>query len=369
MIGLNAANQILQRCTSQRPVLWTSRATTAIYLILKTVISSGSFVIIPDNVCFSVVAAIIFSGNIPYFVDIDMESQSISPRFLKNIEDAGNAAVIYPYMYGICHEDIAEIKNICHQKGWYLIEDCAQSLGGKVGSANIGSFGNAAVFSFGAGKIIDSGGGGCMTTTERRLLEECEKLYSVLPEKSADYRIQSETYNQSFKKLYALCDEHRDVDLSSSLRLLIDRYRNIFIHRADNPTIDGIIDSLRALDNNLARRLHYRDQFEERFRALGVPSIIHPAGSTYWRFNILVHPAIRSSLLNCLHAGGFHASSWFPSIDRYYRARNEAKSPYPNSDYVSDRIINLWLNHEIDDSYINGVSSVIKEFLEKVRNV
>ena len=50
--------------------LFVGRAATAIYLILKTLMEEKE-VILPSNICYAAVYPIIYSNNVPVFVDVD----------------------------------------------------------------------------------------------------------------------------------------------------------------------------------------------------------------------------------------------------------------------------------------------------------
>jgi hypothetical protein len=51
----------------------TSNCSTAIYILLKSLGLKKKVIIIPANICYDVVLSILFSGNIPYPLDIDKD--------------------------------------------------------------------------------------------------------------------------------------------------------------------------------------------------------------------------------------------------------------------------------------------------------
>ena len=69
----------------------------------------------------------------------------------------------------------AEIEKICQLAKSYnlfVIEDCSQAHGAKIGNQHVGTFGDIATWSFCQDKIISTGGEGGMVTTNN------EELYS-----------------------------------------------------------------------------------------------------------------------------------------------------------------------------------------------
>jgi dTDP-4-amino-4,6-dideoxygalactose transaminase len=68
-----------------------------------------------------------------------------------------------------------------------IIEDCAQSIGGTHGARRLGSFGQAALFSFYATKMIAAGAGGMAVTTSPELADRIRDLKSY--DKKSDHRL------------------------------------------------------------------------------------------------------------------------------------------------------------------------------------
>ena len=126
--------------------IFTKDCTTAIWLALKTLEIKNKLIIVPTNVCFVVPCAIVVSGNIPMFVDID-ESLTIDSKLLLNIFDKDVKAVVLPHMYGQL-ANIQSILNISKSKGWIVIEDVAQALGSRNKYGEAGSFADISVTSW-----------------------------------------------------------------------------------------------------------------------------------------------------------------------------------------------------------------------------
>lgn len=66
-------------------------------------------------------------------------------------------AVMLVSINGRCPENIHEFVKFCKEKGIYLIEDAAQSLGSTYNGKHIGTCGDIGSFSFSAPKIITTG--------------------------------------------------------------------------------------------------------------------------------------------------------------------------------------------------------------------
>ncbi|NQT90798.1 MAG: DegT/DnrJ/EryC1/StrS family aminotransferase [Candidatus Omnitrophica bacterium] len=363
MKSISETIDLLLNCAGKSHLSWMSRGATAIYVVLKALSATGVQVIIPSNICLSVVAAILFSGNSLHLIDIELGSQSISPEGLTSVDRSKKSVVIYPHMYGICHQNILKIKDICRERGWFLIEDCAQSPGASVAGERAGSFGDAAVFSFGAGKIVDCGYGGAIATDDKQLVDELNKIYSKIGSGGVSPRVKERTYTKAFKALYAIGESRRNIDLSKPFLALLNVFKGAFIYRADELPFDRIRSGLSGITENLKERMENAILFRQEFDNSGIDYIRHPEGSAYWRFNILYAAKTRNALLRSLHSKGLYASSWFPSVDRFFKKRAPGEEAlFETSDYIGDRILNLWVNHEVDKDYVYNATSIITAF-------
>jgi len=361
MIKQSAATDLLLEKTKRSHALWVSRCATAIYVILKTITKSNSLVVVPGNICLSVIAAIKFSENTPYLVDINLESQSILPESLAKIPRNANVVIIYPYMYGICHPDAEIISDICRKRGWIFIEDCAQALGGSVNGMMAGYLGDVSVFSFGAGKIVDCGCGGAIVTNHSEMIHEFSKVYSGLPKANNDHIKNEEAYGHIFKSLYSAGERWDNIDLWRFYAAQLETFRDIFVYQENDLPFNKIHEGLLGLEKNLSQRNDHAAQFIEIFSKVKIDYMSHPKGSTYWRFSIFVPSRkLRNEILNILHKNNLHASSWYPTIDRYFRERKtDQEIMFRNCDSVEKKIINLWVNDSIGIEYIQESSQLI----------
>ena len=61
----------------------------------------------------------------------------------------------------------------------FLIEDCAQAMGSKIGERQVGNFSDVSFFSFNRGKNLSVSGGGCITTDSKELSEKIYASYKL----------------------------------------------------------------------------------------------------------------------------------------------------------------------------------------------
>ena len=77
------------------------------------------------------------------------------------------------------------LRGLANERGLFLIEDCAQAHGARIGTKMVGSFGDVAAFSFCQDKIITTGGEGGMVLTDRENLWRHDVVYEGPWEKPA----------------------------------------------------------------------------------------------------------------------------------------------------------------------------------------
>ena len=137
-----------------------------LYLLLKTLKtkekSSRNEVLIPGYTCYSVAAAIAKAGLDIRVYDLDPATLSPDYTSLEQAYTDKTLAVIVQHLFGI-PVLIEPVKKILDRNvGSYIIEDAAQSLGGKINNRPSGTHGDFGIFSFGRGKPLPLGGGGAL---------------------------------------------------------------------------------------------------------------------------------------------------------------------------------------------------------------
>jgi len=149
-----------------------SSGTAALHLALLSLgIQKGDEVILPSFVCSAPLHAISYTGAVPVIADIDRSTFNIDPRDLPDRITPKTKAIIVPHMFGMA-ADMDEILSF----GVPVIEDCAHSLGSRYKGAFTGSFGDLAIFSFYATKMIATGEGGMVLSGKEFLIESVRDL-------------------------------------------------------------------------------------------------------------------------------------------------------------------------------------------------
>lgn len=154
---------------------------TAFWAILKSLgIKEGDEVLLQAYTCVVVPNSITSLGVKPVWVDIDEETFNMDVKDLEKKISKKSKATIVQHTFGQAAE-IEKIKKIARKHKLFVIEDCAQALGGEYQGKKLGTFGDVAFFSFGRDKIISSVFGGMVITNNKKIGKRLKELQVNLP--------------------------------------------------------------------------------------------------------------------------------------------------------------------------------------------
>jgi dTDP-4-amino-4,6-dideoxygalactose transaminase len=141
---------------------WKGRV--ALYAILKALgIGEGDEVLVEGFTCVVVPNAVIYTGAIPIYVDIDKKSYNMNPNQVESRITPKTKAIIVQHTFGL-PADMDAILKIAKRHNLKVIEDCAPALGATYKGRKVGTLGDAAFFSSQWSKAISTGLGGVAAT-------------------------------------------------------------------------------------------------------------------------------------------------------------------------------------------------------------
>lgn len=149
----------------------------ALMLALKALgVGEGDEVIVPSNTYIASALAVTYVGATPVFVEPDIRTFNINPMLIEAVITEKTKAIMPVHLYGqAC--DMDSIMEIAKKHNIYVVEDCAQAHGAKYKGKVIGSFGDAAGFSFYPGKNLGAlGDAGATVTNSRELAYKIRAL-------------------------------------------------------------------------------------------------------------------------------------------------------------------------------------------------
>lgn len=155
-----------------------ANGTDAIELALRAMgIMSGERVATAANAGMYSTTALSAIGAEPYFMDVDCDTRGVNLAEVKQAVESGARAVVVTHLYGLAIPEIGAIAEYCAHQGTLLLEDCAQAHGAHVNGKHVGTFGDAASFSFYPTKNLGAlGDGGAVVTSNPKLAEQVKLL-------------------------------------------------------------------------------------------------------------------------------------------------------------------------------------------------
>ncbi len=144
--------------------------TSALHLaLLAAGVGPGDEVITVPMTFVATVAAIVYTGATPVFVDIDPVTWTMDPAAIEAAITLRTRALLPVHLHGRL-ADMDGIADIARRHGLVVVEDAAQAHGAERGAVRAGAFGDLGCFSFYPGKNLGAcGEGGAVTTDDPAL--------------------------------------------------------------------------------------------------------------------------------------------------------------------------------------------------------
>jgi dTDP-3-amino-3,4,6-trideoxy-alpha-D-glucose transaminase len=247
--------------------------TDAIELALRAAgIGPGDEVITTPLTAVPTVCAIEGAGARPVFADIDPRTCNIDAAAVRAAITPRTRAVVPVHLYGR-PADMPAILEVARSASLLVIEDCAQAHGARIGGRLVGTFGDAAAFSFYPTKNLGAfGDAGAVLTADAVLAERVRRLRNYGQadryqhvERGVNSRL-DDIQAALLRVLLARLDEHND-----ERRRLAARYRRQLRGvglPADEPGLHHVY-------HLFVVRHPDRDALQRRLRECGVGSMSH----------------------------------------------------------------------------------------------
>jgi dTDP-4-amino-4,6-dideoxygalactose transaminase len=154
-----------------------SNGTDALQLALRACgIGVGDEVITVPNTFIATTEAISWTGGTIRWVEVDSRTYNMDPHGIEAAITPSTRALLPVHLYGQA-ADMTPILEIARKHGLRVIEDCAQAHGAKYHGRSVGTFGDAACFSFYPGKNLGAyGDGGAVVTNEECVADSLRLL-------------------------------------------------------------------------------------------------------------------------------------------------------------------------------------------------
>ena len=329
-----------------------SSCTAALHLSFMAInIKKGDEVIVPNQTHVSTVHTFQILGAKPVFVDSNISDGNIDTKLIKKkISKKTKAIVIVHYLGKPAKVD--EISKICKKKKIYLIEDCALSLGAKIGNKFVGSFGDFACFSFYPAKHMTTADGGMLICKKKNFYQKVKLLKGFGVDKNFNERKIPGEYDVKLLGLNYRLDEIRSqigiTQLKKIDKFITLRKKNYFFLKK----------SLKHLDQFKFLKLECDKKFK----------------SSYYCASIILKKKLankRFEIIKKLKNFGIGTSIHYPKIVSDYsfykkKYRINAKK-FPNASIMSYRSINLPVGPHLKKKDLIYIISKIKNVFKNYK--
>jgi len=353
------------------------RGRTALYALLKAMdVRKGDEVISQAFTCIAVSNPIICIGAKPVYIDINPRTYNIDISKIEERITERTRVIIAQHTFGIPAE-MDRMLEIGRKNNLYIIEDSCHTFASQYEGRQIGSFGDAAFFSFEWGKPVIIGLGGCAIVNDQDLKETLKSTYDsfVNPQTRETIMIHLEYV---FHSLFLS---------PSSFWIIRDFYRYLYklglIVGTFNPQeLKGLMNTdyekrmsgfhkkllmkkLNKLEDNINHRTWVASQYKRLLLEIG----IKPLGfddrykPVYLRYPLLVKD--KSKILSearrkRIELGDWYVSPIHPLSEDQWEYVNYRKGMCPVAEDVSKSIITLPIYEKIGRKGIERTISFLE---------
>lgn len=155
-----------------------SSGTTALFSLISAFDFRDYEVIIPSFTYIATLDSVIAAGGIPVLADIEPDTCGLDASSVERCISDRTRMIILVHYAGMPARDTEKLRKLSTARNIVLIEDAAGTFGAVLGERKVGTFGDAAIFSFSQGKIITTGEGGIVATNSTRIHEAVRSLRS-----------------------------------------------------------------------------------------------------------------------------------------------------------------------------------------------
>jgi perosamine synthetase len=146
-----------------------SSCTGALHVALLALgIGAGDEVIVPDITWVATANAVVYVGATPVFADVNALTWCLDPASVEKLITARTKAVIPVHLYGHPAQ-MDRVMAIAAKHNLRVLEDAAPSVGAEFRGRRVGTFGDFAAFSFQGAKLLVTGEGGMLVTSNEDL--------------------------------------------------------------------------------------------------------------------------------------------------------------------------------------------------------
>lgn len=247
--------------------------TSALHVCLIALgIGKGDEVIVPSFTFAATANVVALVGATPIFVDIDPLTYCIDSSKIQEAITPRTRAIIVVHLFGLA-ANMNVIQELAHQKSILIIEDAAQAHLASVEDQMVGTFGDAAAFSFYPTKNMTSGEGGMAVLSNSRLARTCRLLRNQGMEKR--YMNEIPGYNLRMTDIHAAIGR---TQLKKLEKMTAQRENNaVFLSKnLDSKFTPYVPSGFRHVFHQYTLRIKIgREEFSKDLKSLGIGNDVY----------------------------------------------------------------------------------------------
>ena len=312
----------------------TTSGTSALHLAIASLgIGEG------DEVLVSSLTNMASFFSVIYTVDIEPDTWNINPECIEKKITKKTRAIMVVHIYG--HPvDMDPVLKIAKKHNLLVVEDAAEAHGAEYKGRKCGSLGDVGCFSFYANKIITTGEGGMVTTSNKRIADKARSLGSLAYGGEQRFMHKAVGFN------------YRMTNLQAALGL------------GQLKRIDEVVEKKR----NIAKR--YQKEFSST-KELKLPVEKEYAKNVYWMYHVVlqgVWRGRRKEVMEALREKGIETrESFVPYSAQEHIVPKKIKKAHqcPVAEEVGENGLYLPSGPALTDEEIKYVADNVKSILKK----
>jgi dTDP-4-amino-4,6-dideoxygalactose transaminase len=336
---------------------YTGRGSTGLWLILKALNKPDTSVLLPANICETVPMAVLAADMNVCFYDVDPLHGNADLKHIQSAQNPDTTVLVAVHNFGRPLE-IPVIADWAKRKNIFLIEDVCNALMAHYRQDPLGSFGDAAIFSFGYSKIIEVETGGAFIVKDHQLKKEALKLLDQQPSYCQELKLKYQSFQDSLTKF-------RETTTSAGPGTPVNMFKffaDSLLYQIPQSLIPLIKEEIRTLNSNLERRKEFALRYRSRIQSASIQHCPVVPGEIFWRFTALAKSSsIRNSLIKKIRNNNLLVSAWYPPINHYFLEDQKADSFQGAFDF-GQRVFNLFVDKRVNletvDRTIGLVNSI-----------
>jgi len=355
--NLGEGAMVLSRIFPNSRVREFQRGSAGLYSLFKTIrdLHGAGEIIVPYLCCEKVALAALFAGHQVRFADVDEQRFCVTPSSIQNVMGPLTRAVVVAHLFGFTVDARAFAELRTSNPGVIFIEDVAHAAGGRASTGcEVGSGFDHAMFSFSPTKILRGEGGAMLSYRSDEVTTRFHDPRNATVHAQIDPLLALSLRNS----VHAVADLHRAGSLGAGADISFafwERFRPLVA--SDGPfTIDKqAVTDLKNRFDIQAQRISRAAQYRRAIQHNGFSLAEFSEVETCWRFPILAEsPSLRRRATDALRREGLNASNHYFPLNRLF-----CKDELPASEYIGDRIINLWVDDSVSDMEISKTVKII----------